>query len=391
MKSKTYCKILILFLIASILLMGCWNRRELNDLALVIAVGVELVPGSDKVKVTAQVMKPGELQAGGGSPGQDGGGGNKPYWNVVSTGDTVFDAIRAATHQIDRKLYFPHNQIIVFSEEVAKKGINEYLDIFARDPEFRHNVYVMVSRAEVASVFDTKSELEKVPGLNISQLAEAQAATSQASVVTLQEFMGRLVSKTTSPIASVLDVSELSGGNTALLTGTSIFKKDKLAGYLNKEETRGMLWATGKIRSGIVVVACPEGQGKASLEIIQASGKISPLIKEYKLGIKVTVDIEANLGSQMCMGDITKQEDLEKLEKIMTDEVEKEILASLKKARELNTDIFGFGSEISKRYPKVWKEIENEWDQYFQDIEVIIDIKAKLRRTGLLAKQIKPQ
>lgn len=59
----------ILLIISLIPLSGCWSRKELNDLALVMALGIDLVP--EGYAVTVQVMNPGESgnQKGGASGG----------------------------------------------------------------------------------------------------------------------------------------------------------------------------------------------------------------------------------------------------------------------------------------------------------------------------------
>lgn len=60
------CVLLVMSLVP---LTGCWSRKELNELALVMALGIDLVP--EGYAVTVQVMNPGETgnQVGGPSGG----------------------------------------------------------------------------------------------------------------------------------------------------------------------------------------------------------------------------------------------------------------------------------------------------------------------------------
>jgi spore germination protein KC len=66
-------------------------------------------------------------------------------------------------------------------------------------------------------------------------------------------------------------------------------------------------------------------------------------------------------------------------------------LAALKKAQELNTDIFGFGEVIHQKYPKEWKELEKRWDEVFPEIEVKVIVKSKLNLTGEITRPISPE
>ncbi|MFZ5753253.1 MAG: Ger(x)C family spore germination protein [Bacillota bacterium] len=384
-------KILVLLLII-LIIGGCWNRRELNTLAIVSGLALDKAEEPGKIRITAQIIKPGEMkvpQAGGGSGG--GGDGQKPYWNVSATGDTIFDTIRAITHQSSRKLFFPHNEIVIFSQDVAKEGVQEYLDFLDRDPEPRRLIWILVTKGTASEILETKAELEKVPAISISHLIEARAATSEASAVKMHEFLTRLMSKTTAPVASLIEVSGQGKEKTAILTGTAVFKRDKLVGYLDKTETRGLLWVINEIKSGIIVVECPGGKGKASLEIIRARSKIIPEIKDNKIHITVKVDEEGNLGSQMCSEDLTSLSAWMNLERKQAAAIRSEVKAALKKAQELNTDIFGFGEAVHRKYPKLWKDIEDHWDDFFPDIEVTVIVNAKLRKSGITTKPAKPE
>ncbi|MFZ5944672.1 MAG: Ger(x)C family spore germination C-terminal domain-containing protein [Bacillota bacterium] len=143
------------------------------------------------------------------------------------------------------------------------------------------------------------------------------------------------MSKTTAPVASLVEVSGEGQEKTARLEGTAVFKQDKLVGFLNKEETRGLLWVLGQIKSGIIAVESPGGNGKVSLEIIRASSKITPEIKDNELSITVEIKEEGNLGDQMGTGDLTKAAAWNSLEKRQVAAIRNEIMAALKRPRNL--------------------------------------------------------
>ena len=84
----------------------------------------------EQIQVTAQIVKAAEFQ-GPTTTGGSGGGQGKPYLNVTNTAETVFDAIREFTHIVNRKLYFPHNQILIFGEQAAKKWSKKVYRFFS--------------------------------------------------------------------------------------------------------------------------------------------------------------------------------------------------------------------------------------------------------------------
>ncbi|MHB8061016.1 MAG: Ger(x)C family spore germination protein [Ruminiclostridium sp.] len=378
--------IVCIFLILSTT--GCWNRRELDTLAILMGIGLDKPKESSEIELTAQIAKTAETK----DPIKEGFGGiGNAYWNIKSTGDTVFNAMRGFTHESGRKIYLPHNQVIIFGKEMAEAGVQKYIDFFIRDPETRLNVLVLVSKGSASEVLDVKSELEKIPALNISNLIEGQAATSQTSSVKLKDFLTQLMSKTTAPVAPLIEVSGEGEKKTVLVSGTAVFKKDKLVGQLDKNETRGLLWAINKVKSGIIAVNCPDGDGKVSLEIIRAHGEISAEIKDNKIHVKVKIKEEGNIGDQECTENLALPPKVAALNKEKAKVIQGEVIAALKKARELKTDIFGFGEAVHQKYPKQWEDMEKRWDELFPDIEVEIIVETKLELTGQTTKPVVPE
>ena len=366
-------------------LSGCWNRHELETLAIVMGVGVDKPKESGKVQITAQIVKPGEIKS------SDGGGSAKAFWNIGNTGETVFNTVRDLTSKSSRKLFFPHNQVLIFGRSIAKEGIQEFIDFFMRDPETRGNVWVVVAQGTAEEVLDVKSELEKVPANNIATLIKDNAAaTSQTSAIRLRDFASRLMSKTTAPIAPFIEISEDGEEKVAKISGTAVFKRDKLVGKMNKIEGRGLLWVLGEVKGGIIEVEGPDNN-RVSLEIIRARGKIVPEIEDDRIKMKVNIIEEGNIGEQSGpenLADLTK---IAILEEKKAEVIQSEVMAAVKKAQELDADVFGFGDAVHQKYPEEWKDLESNWDEIFPDIEVEVNVEAKLTLMGRINKPAVPE
>lgn len=384
--------VFLIMLMAGIFsLVGCWNRRELDQLAIVSGIAIDQAEEKDKIKVTAQIIKPGDIQITGESGG-GGGGGGKPYLNVTNTGDTFFETLMRFTHFVDRRLYLPHNEVLIFGDKMARSGVHKCMDFFLRDAETRLTTWVVVAKGEAGEVLDAKAELEKIPAMNLSMLIDAYVATSEVIASNVNMFGQRLMSKTTAPIASLVEVEKTGEEKKARLVGTAVFRKDKLVGYLTLTETRGLLWVLNKVRSGIIVVQEPDGKGEVSLEILRAKCELTPGLKNDGTPyIMVKIKEEANLGEERGSANLMSMEAWTILEKHQAGVIRHEIESALAKARWLKADIFGFGEEIYKKYPAVWKKLEPHWDEIFPELEVKIAVEADLRRTGLTTRPAVPE
>jgi spore germination protein KC len=362
---------------------GCWNSRELSSVSILVGYGIDKAEESDKVQLTAQVVKIGQMAAskqGGGSSGEE------AFWNIKTSAETIFQAIRSMTFTVNRRLIGSHNQVTIISQDVAKEGISKYLELYIRDHDNPRRVWLLISKGDASEVLEVKPELEKIPARYIAQLVETSAATSQVGTANLQEVYTRLMSKTTAPILSMIEVLGEGEDKALQLTGTAVLKKDKYVGNLDKTETRGLLWVLGEIKGGVIVVECGKDKEEASLEIIKADSKIIPEIKDDKINITVKITEEGNIAELMCSQDVESPEVKATLEERKADIIRNEIMAALEKAKEWNTDIFGFGDAVHRKYPKQWKELEDKWDEIFPNIDVTIEVDAKLKGAGLVKK-----
>lgn len=380
----------ILCLLLTLLLSGCWNRRELDAISVVEAIGIDKLENG-QISLTYQILRPSGVK--GTSSGGEKGGGGKSFWVVTTTGETVFDAIRNATKQVDRRSYFGHNKVIVIGEESAKSGIAPLLDLATRDPELRELVYVFITKGKASDIIEADHPQEKIPSKGIESLAKATRASSKVPQIVLIDVLKNLVSKTNDSFIPGIELTELKEDETVdklfELHETAIFKDDKLVGWFNPEETRGLLWILGEVKSGIIVVSSPGDESKnVALEIIRASGKVTPEMDEGKLTVTVEVKEEGNLAEQMSQVDLNKPDAFKLLEEKQAAVIEEEIRAAINKAQKWGVDIFKFGEKYHRKFPAKWPELEEKWDEEFPNIEVNIVVDAKLRNIGITSVPI---
>ncbi|ATW24764.1 Ger(x)C family spore germination protein [Candidatus Formimonas warabiya] len=382
------------FLFFTMVLAGCWDWRELNTLGIVAASGFDRT-SEGKISVTVQIVKPAEIATSGKGKG---GGTGKPVLVLTSTGDTVFDAVRNATMQVDRKLFWPHDKVFVIGEEMAREGLAPLLDWIDRDAEPRRLPKLLIARGQAKDIMEVESELERLPAFFLENLVKTSGSTSMAVEVRIHDFLKMMTAEGRDPYASCIELvdgkkmgqtgnaGESGSKMQAILTGAAVFRKDRLVGWLDRYETRGLLWVLGKVESGIIVVPSPLAEKeKVSLEIIRANSKIKVKIKENGVpAITVEIQEEGNLGEQMSLVDLTKPAAWHSLEKFQAAAIENEVKKTLRIAQiELGVDIFGFGEAVHRTYPKVWQELKDRWRQVYPLVEVEVKVTAKLRRTGL--------
>lgn len=132
------------------LLSGCFGT-EPNDTAYVCAIGID--KGSqDNLDITIQFAKP--TQISGGSSEEGGKGGESIVENILIEAPDIYSAVNIANHLISKKFSLSHMELIVFSEEIAKEGIEDVMEIVSRSNEMRPDVITAVSQSSANSYLE---------------------------------------------------------------------------------------------------------------------------------------------------------------------------------------------------------------------------------------------
>ena len=380
--------ILLLFLFIIINLSGCWNIREVNDLGVCVAIGVDITK-DDLLEITAQVIIPRRLA-------QEGYEGNAVV-TYSTTGTTTFEVLRKLTTISSRKLYIGHIQLVVLGESLAERGLFESIDFFERDHEFRRQAHVLVSKGISArDILETGSVIELIPAVHLAKAIDNTDHSGSTRKVTLIELFKELNSMGNQIVLPTVvnrhDEKPKVAKNLSII-GTAVFKKDRLSGYLDEFETRGYLFTTGELKGGILTITSPTSEEDlVSLELLSVNGKMDVKIVDDEFILTVKVISDSNIGEQQRSEDLTTPEMMEYVKKESENSIKAEILKAFHKGQnEFKTDFFGFGEIVSKEYPQYWREIQEDWDTVFSNATVEIEVISNIRRSGQILQPSKPK
>lgn len=368
---------------------GCFDRRELNTLGIVLGVALDKGEKEGQTEMTVQMADINGGQSGSSSKASKGSGSTE-YVNMTNSGASINSILRRFEHKLSRKIYMPHNQVIIFSEEFAKQGVSDSLDFFARAPEARMTLYIFVAKGKAADVLDVEPEFENIPSSELSKILLDQRITSEAPIVTEFEFVSALISSTTSAVAPIVEIKEEKERKVLNVSGCIVFKGDKAVGELNNTQTRGYLMIMNKVKSEAIEVNLL-GE-KATVEIAKAECKVKPEIKEDgSVLYKIDVEATGSLGDQSGEINMAELENAKLLEKEAQLAIKREMEEAIKKATGMGTDIFGFGEMINRKYPRKWSKMKDKWDEDFKIIKYEIAVKMTVIGSGRIVAPLHPQ
>lgn len=369
---------IVLLLIPTIILAGCWDMVEINQRTYPYSFGVDLID-NEKENLSLIITYP-NIKALGKNPSQE----DKTYI-LKAQGTSIFDATRKLSTETRGPFYFKHLRVLVLGEDAAKnkKIVNEIMDGLMRD-------YIINKRVLITVVEDKAEKLlESLPG-NVKQefvegtlfglLLNAQNAT-YFTPNHLSDFIDSMDKKGASIVPLLLQEND-----TVKASGGGIFKDYALVGYIDGKENEAISILDGKAQTTAIDINYKGDIISLNTDNIESKKKLLP--NDESLKIKYNIQVEGSIQEYKISEGGALIKTVEKI-----NEIEEMYANQLKAAldniinvlqKDFKADALGIGEYLSKYHPKLWKEVKDDWENVFADIEIELDIEVKIRRRGLI-------
>lgn len=363
------------------LLSGCYNYRELNELGITTAVSIDYK--DNNFYVIAEVINPIKQQDASSS-------NNSPFVNYNSSSSSLQGAFRKVVLESPRQLYAAQLEIIVLSEEVVNNHLEEVLEYFARDPESRTEIKIIVAKTEDSTKAITlQTLLTSLSSSNIINSLDLQSKVlGMAYPVTLNELLNMYID----PYLEVVLPSMTLYGNYEIgdekenittsspkaivkIDGSTITKDNKILGYLDLEESKILNLINGKLKETIIKMNYYDGYIIFEPNRIKVSRELdikNNIIKINISGYSKTKEIQSNIN-------VKDPKEVEKLNKALNMELEKKITDTFNSIREkYGTDVFGFQELYYRTNYKYFKENCTNWYENIYP-KIKLEVKANVR------------
>lgn len=412
-----YTLVLVL-LLNLFLLTGCFDQREIDELAYPMAIGLD-VGEANELRMTLQLAVP--ISIGGGSGGGEGGGGGGSVETTsIITVDTpsIYSGLNLINNIISKEINVSHTKVIIISRRLAEKGVSKYLNAIMRGSEFKPDVFIVVSLDSPEEYLrKTKHILEVNPSKYYEQML-GKNFTSFFPNVRLHDFHLKYSAGSIEPVAiltalnryesveqfgsvtaengdgTFIHEGSYKAGNIPILSdkknevmGVAVFKEGKMCSTLNGMESACLQMVTGEFNHTYWTL--PDLYEENSIIVLKVFRRKKPVIKidmaEGKVKAHVGIDLEGDFVSIQSMNEYESQPEI--IERRMEEILEKDILKLLEKTRDtLGSDICGFGKFVKKKF-LTWAEWEKyNWPEQYKHTVFDVDVSFRIRRTGLIIK-----
>ena len=378
---KVLCLLPILFCLT-----GCYNYRELNDLAIVS--GISIKKTAEEYEVTAEVINPKKQQ--------DSSSANEPDFIIYKTkGDSMQEAFRKIVKESPNKLYGAQLSIFIIDEETAKNEINMILDFLSRDPEIRSEFYVLIGKSD--NILEVTTPLENISSQNIlNSLKSTNTFLGTANLITYHDLIDDYLNPNIEIALPSIEIknhkeSEDNLSNIkstdsetdSIISNIAVFKKNKLVGYLSEEESLAYNLIMGNTQTTLIQTQYQNNEF-VIYEIIDSKTKMKADVKKQKVTISIKGKAAISEVNYNC--NLEKVSTIQKLQKDLNKKIKDLIKDSIKNSiQKYNSDIYGFEDLFYKTNPKEYKKLKDNWEEeIFKNLEIEVKSEVKLIEKGNL-------
>lgn len=386
--------IMLLLAVLLILHTSCWSSREVESLAFVMALGVDA--DENGVRLTVQVALPA-----GGAGGGGGQGAERPVWVTSFTAPSLTEGIFNMPALFGREPFLGHLQVVIMGQDFAKDGIHQLLDFLARERQVRDTIRLAVAVDKAEDILLVEPKVVQMPADYMVELLKQGERTGMIPpsefLRTRQAWHNRPRLQIILPLLQPLEETEEESPAVApeekppaeaekkpealLLKGSAVFRDDRLVGLLDTTESRGLAWLMGSVNNTIISI--PREEGAITQHANFASVKFR--MRKAANGARLTavVSQDGNLTQWPLREQGITYPLLKQFERVLVQQIETEIRASLKAIQEVyQVDVIGIGEQLRRHAPEQFAALK--WEEAFPHFVLALEVRASFRRIGLV-------
>lgn len=369
-------KVIVFILIISFLLTGCWDKVEIEERAHISAVGIDMYSTSpDNKDMPERYIFTFAFPENKKDSAKD--------IIVSGVGENLYSISRIMASRSNKEFFLGHLRTVIIGVDVAKdsKSFRQVLDGIENNEFLSRRVVLAITEDSAGEIIKIVPSMENKLGEFIAEIFRRP------------DRIPRIVGGSVGDI--FIDLHE--SGNTLIpriipgetdvkVAGGGVINNYKFRGWLGEEETAHLLVLKGETKClcgmsieyrghNVPVALRPK---KPKFRLIEDEENIKILIEvEMEGDVKQTYFeaeddmLEVTIISEIenKMGEVTEQRTRTAIDKIQ---------------KEFETDIIGIDRYLRQSHYKLWKEVEDDWQEIFPNIDIDVNMDIKIRRIGLI-------
>ena len=378
---KKFFLILLLLLIL-FTLTGCYNSTGIDRQYFVISLGLDLT-SDGFLKISIQIPSPSS-----GKKNESTGSAQASNYQIYSAeAETIDEGITILNNYLNKKINLSHCSALIISEELAKKGIETYINTLTNNTELRHSCEIMICSTTAEEVLNKISNSGEIFS---ARLFDYLSTSSQYTGYTIQSTFGDFFQALDNEYYNPSTIYVTVYGETVQTLGIAIFKNATMIGHIDVSNSISHLIVTNDLDTCTITIDNPfEENEKLDLDIsLYKNTNINIDIINGSPLISISVYPEGTIRSSGSIFNYSDNNNIKTVEKAATaylEKILKDYLYTISK--KYNSDIVGFEGILQASFLTKEEFDKIHWDEIFQDSFFSIELKTKINSSNLFNRE----
>ncbi|KLI03901.1 hypothetical protein SINU_00295 [Sporolactobacillus inulinus CASD] len=360
---------------------GCRDSNELEDLALVMGIGVDLTEDEHPL-VSLQVFLPqGSGQSGGSQSQSKGAGGANQSFIATESGQSIGDAVNKIAKRMSRRVYLSHNAVLIISERMANHRLREVIDYCQRTQEIRQRTLLFVTREDMPKILNYESVLEKTS--SISLLKEEEKHLNLITTIRDVSLMKTGPNKPIAiPVIKLRRDSYDPREQVTKIIGSALFTDEQMVGMMNSERTLGILMMNGDFRNNTFTFKPKGRKGKLSVNVQDIRIRAVPTIDRGSWELSIHLSGKGMLQENTTTLNPMNPVDCRQIEKQTAKYLASMIGKGFKQSQCVGSDVYMTYEVFERSYPHECQRAREHWATVYPNIHLSVHPQIQLMHSG---------
>ena len=233
---REWMKMLPLILFVLLFCNGCWDKKELNQLALARVMAVDYA--EELYQVTLQLILPtaGEETI-----------TSENFWAVSGFGASVGEALQQIALEAPRQLYLDHLDLVLLGEGVLKHNVEQGLDYLLKENVLRRRTGLLAVQGNAGALLSESAELTKMDIFYMDNLLNEQSRRIRGTDTDINAYYLSTYNglQDTMVIPRIVINREDDKVKSLRLDGAALAQNGTLTTWKDREWVRGYYWIVG--------------------------------------------------------------------------------------------------------------------------------------------------
>ncbi|REE77684.1 Ger(x)C family germination protein [Paenibacillus taihuensis] len=341
---------LILIWCCAFLLTGCWDRKEISDINLVLGIGID--KGERKrFKFTAQWLPP-KLE-------QNGHSSSEVYSVEVNS---LSEAKNTLAEVSSARPAFSHVGIVVIGEKQAREGIADLLEELGREFQIRRTVYFFVTPGKGSEILAVKTSAGSA-SQELKQLDKDWKNTATMYKVNYNQLYQRVLDPNQLAFMPVVQRNQHGDMLVHRVGGMGIFQKGILKAELTGSSAKDLMYLQGKIAQGTFDDWTIDGELVVS-ETVDESCAMRMKVDNGKIAVFLSVKEEITIKDMYGEWNLSVPAETSRLEQKIEKALAQRLKLFLDRMRRQNLDILNVAINLQRYHKKAWGQMSAQGNEH---------------------------